>query len=86
MEKHYLYVLLSEKDKRFYIGITNDLQARIDRHNRGNVKSTSKRLPLKLIYYECYKLKSDALRNEKYYKTTKGREDLRKKLKDCLGL
>ena len=82
----YLYVLLSQKDDKFYIGTTNNLKARLDRHNRGNVKSTSKRLPVKLIYYEVYKYKSDALRNETYYKTTKGREDLRMKLKDCLGL
>ncbi len=38
----------------------------------------------KLIYYECYKEESDARRNEKYYKTTKGKSDLRKKLETFL--
>ncbi|PIR43034.1 hypothetical protein COV24_04900, partial [candidate division WWE3 bacterium CG10_big_fil_rev_8_21_14_0_10_32_10] len=38
--------------------------------------STSKRLPLKLIYYEAHLSKEDAKRREKYFKTTKGKATL----------
>jgi len=83
---YYVYILLSSKDRNFYIGYTKNLKIRIDQHKKGKVDSTGKRLPLKLIYYEFYFKKQDAERNEKYYKTTKGRNDLRKKLKTVLGL
>ncbi|MFO7807139.1 MAG: GIY-YIG nuclease family protein [Candidatus Moraniibacteriota bacterium] len=83
---YYVYVLFSKKDKKFYIGFTSNLRIRIDQHKKGKVSSTSKRLPVALIYYECYLKKEDAERNEKYYKTSKGKQDLRKKLKSQLGL
>ncbi len=83
---YYVYLLLSLKDKNFYIGYTSNLEKRVQQHRKGKVKSTSKRLPVKLIYYEGYLKKEDAERNEKYYKTTKGRKNLRKKLKIALGL
>lgn len=82
---YYVYILLSLKDGNFYIGYTSNLKARIQQHSNGLVNSTSKRLPIKLIYYECYVIKEDAERNEKYYKTSKGRSDLRKKLNKYLG-
>lgn len=63
----------------------SNLKLRYNQHKEGKVKSTSKRLPVKLIYYECFSEKEDAERNEKYYKTTKGREDLRKKIKKIFG-
>jgi putative endonuclease len=83
---YYVYILLSLKDKKFYIGFTSNLKLRLVQHKSGKVNSTSKRLPVKLIYYECYLKESDARRNEKYYKTSKGKIDLKKKLKDILGL
>jgi hypothetical protein len=46
---YYVYVLLSEKDERFYTGSTNDLKRRLDEHNAGKVESTKRRKPLKLI-------------------------------------
>ena len=81
---YYVYILTSLKDKNFYIGFTTNLKLRIGQHKNGEVESTKKRLPVKLVYYECYSLKADAERNEKYYKTTKGRNDLRKKLRNIL--
>ncbi len=81
---YYTYILISLKDRKFYIGSTSNLKIRVDQHNKGKVESTAKRRPLKLIYYECYLKKEDTLRNENYYKTTKGREDLKKKIKSWL--
>ena len=54
---HYVYLLFSDKDSKFYTGSTNDLKRRLYEHNSGNVRSTTNRRPLKLIYYEVYPVK-----------------------------
>ena len=82
----YVYVLLSQNDNKFYIGSTNDLKRRVKEHQAGKNTSTSKRLPLKLIYYEAHTSKADALRREKYYKTTKGKTTLKQILRDALNV
>jgi len=82
---HYVYILISLKDKNFYVGYTGNLKNRLKQHYNGLVKSTSRRLPVRLLYFECYGEERDARRNERYYKTSKGRDDLRVKLKDSLG-
>ncbi|MBW1716165.1 MAG: GIY-YIG nuclease family protein [Deltaproteobacteria bacterium] len=47
-------VLLSEKDKYFYIGFTKDLKQRLEEHQRGSVIPTATKRPLKLIYYTSF--------------------------------
>ena len=42
---HYIYVLQSEKDMRFYIGYSKDLKLRFEQHNKGLVRSTRDRRP-----------------------------------------
>lgn len=79
----YVYILLLS-NKQLYTGFTDDLKRRIKEHKLGKVKFTSKRLPVKLIHYESYLLKSDAQRREKYLKTTEGKRFLRQQLKDLL--
>lgn len=46
-------------------------------HKSGGNNTTSKFLPVKLIFYECYLEKEDAMRREKYFKTSKGKTTLR---------
>ncbi|MCK4359445.1 MAG: GIY-YIG nuclease family protein [Candidatus Cloacimonetes bacterium] len=77
----YTYVLLSEKDNKFYIGYTKDVKLRFEQHKKGRVESTKNRRPLKLIYYEACILQEDALKREKYFKTHYGRLFLHKRLK-----
>ena len=84
MQFFYTYILLSLKDKQFYIGYTTDLKRRLLEHQRGDNISTSKRLPIKLIFYEAYLNKEDAERRERYFKTTKGKTTLRQMLKTYL--
>jgi len=48
----YTYVLQSEKDDGFYVGFTENLRLRFEKHCKGYVKSTRDRRPLRLIYYE----------------------------------
>ena len=84
MEFWYVYVLRSLKDKQFYIGSTNDVQRRLKQHQRGENVSTAKRLPVELLYFEAHTSKEDALRREKYLKSTKGRTMLRQILRTAL--
>jgi len=77
----YIYVLISEKDNRFYTGYTCDLEKRIEEHMKGMVFSTKNRLPVKLIYFEGSLNQYDALHREKYLKSTYGKRYLRNRLK-----
>ncbi|OGJ72031.1 hypothetical protein A2454_05555 [Candidatus Peribacteria bacterium RIFOXYC2_FULL_55_14] len=80
----YVYVLRSSKDHDFYVGSTNNLKRRMQQHQRGENISTAKRLPVELMFFEGHRSKDDALRREKYFKTTKGRTTLRQMLRGSL--
>ncbi len=80
---YYVYFLkLSNGD--IYTGSTSDLKLRIPEHKSGKVKSTSKYLPCVLIGYEAYLKKKDALRREKYLKTTEGKRFFNQQFKTIL--
>ena len=64
----YFYILKSKKDKRLYLGWTNDLKKRITKHNKGMVLATRNRRPLEVVYYEAYKSKNDAIKRERSMK------------------
>jgi putative endonuclease len=81
---YYAHVLLSKKDNNFYIGFTENVEQRLDEHNAGKNTSTRSRRPFKLMYCEGHTSKSDAMRREKYFKTTKGKTTLKQILKDAL--
>ena len=51
-----------------YIGFTDNLQKRLEKHNSGGAFTTSKYLPVTLIYFECYRSKKDASQREKMLK------------------
>lgn len=45
-----VYILYSSKGDLFYIGHTSDMEDRMERHNTGKEKYTSKYLPWELIW------------------------------------
>ena len=77
---YYIYILKSLIDKKLYTGFSSNLRKRVREHELGNVDSTKNRRPLELIYYEAYKNKTDALKREKFLKTTKGKVQLKKQI------
>ncbi len=81
---YYIYVLKSQKDKKLYVGYTNDLKSRFEQHCKGQVSSTKDRRPLELIYSEACLDKHDAMHREEYLKTTYGKQFLRNRLKSYL--
>ena len=78
---YYHYVLLLVNNK-LYNGFSNDLKTRFTEHQDGKVKSTKNFRPVKLVYYEAFLNKKDALRREKYFKTDKGKKVIRIMLKE----
>ena len=77
---YYTYVLRSQKDRKLYIGWTDNLIKRIEKHNKGFVAATKNRLPLALVYYEACRSKSSAILREKTLKTGFGRKYLENRI------
>lgn len=80
-----VYVLLSLKDKKLYIGSTTNLKQRLTDHFHGESKATAPRRPFKLIFCEYFLSKKDALKREKYFKTTAGKKALKLMLRNSLS-
>ena len=84
---YYVYVLQSIRKRNWlYKGSTSDLRKRLKEHNSGKNFFTSPYMPLKLIYYEAYLLKSDAEAREKYLKTSMGMRVIKKQQANYLKL
>lgn len=81
---YYVYVLLSLKDKNFYVGYTDNLKRRLKEHQEGKVKSTKNRRPLRLVYFEVCLNQQDATHREKYLKTSWGKRYIKNRLKNYL--
>lgn len=75
----YTYVLKSLLDSKFYIGWTNNLKARVLKHQNGKVESTKHRRPLKLVYFEACLDKEKAIKREKSLKSGFGRSYLKRR-------
>ena len=76
----YYYVYTLKCKDGFYTGCTSDLKGRIERHKKGQVPATVKRLPIELVAYFAFKDKYTAYNFEKYLKTGSGRSFLKRHL------
>ena len=74
---YYVYVIKSEKDNRFYKGLTQDLEKRINQHNMGVNKSTKGFRPWVLLYSKVFTSRIEATDYEKYLKSEIGKEFLK---------
>ena len=75
---NYTY-LLECADKTLYCGWTNDLDRRVKAHNLGQgAKYTKPRRPVRLVYFEAFETKEEAMRREAAIKrlTRKQKEKL----------
>jgi putative endonuclease len=67
----YVYILQSQKDGSYYVGSTQNLEERIQRHNQGRSLYTKGKGPWKLSYKEEYPDRSSAVRRENEIKSRK---------------
>jgi putative endonuclease len=75
---HYVYILKSLKDGKYYTGETHNPEARLEFHNSGKQRSTKNRIPFVLILVEEYADREQALKREKQIKSWKGGEAFKK--------
>lgn len=73
-----VYILLSEKDNRLYVGCTSNLENRLLKHKNGLVRSTKNRRPVELIHKEYFREKSSAFNRERFLKSLWGSREKNK--------
>ena len=77
----YVYILESEaKPVHFYVGCTEDLRARLHKHNRGEVPHTGRFRPWKVKTAIAFSNQERAFAFERYLKSSSGRAFARKRL------
>ena len=77
---HFVYILQSQKDGSYYTGQTDNTEARLVKHNNGEVIYTAKKRPWKLVWYCAFLSKEKAITFEKYLKIGSGFAFARKRL------
>ena len=72
--KNYTYILKCS-DGSLYCGWTNDLEKRLQAHNKGIAsKYTRTRRPVELVYFETFETKQEAMSREYHIKQLKMKE------------
>ncbi|MDP2911082.1 MAG: GIY-YIG nuclease family protein [Candidatus Omnitrophota bacterium] len=78
----FTYVLKSKKNGKLYTGHTENLEKRILEHNTkiDKTKFSCINGPWELMFFETFDTRAIAIKHEKFLKTGKGREYIKKKL------
>lgn len=80
MNTYRVYIIKSLKDLKLYVGVTSNLEKRIQDHNCGRVKSTKSRRPFILVHSEEYSTLSEARKREWFLKYTPQGGKLKRRL------
>ncbi|QCX01379.1 GIY-YIG nuclease family protein [Aggregatimonas sangjinii] len=72
-----VYAIASIEHNYIYVGMTNNLENRLARHNGGRERTTRFYAPFKTIYIEECSDREFARVREKYWKSGVGKERLR---------
>jgi putative endonuclease len=74
IEKRIVYVLRSDADpQHHYVGLTNDLRARLNWHNSGPCGHTTRYRPWSIVVSIEFQTEKAAVRFEQYLKSASGR-------------
>jgi predicted GIY-YIG superfamily endonuclease len=76
----YVYILRSIELEHYYVGVADDLRARLAKHNAGEVPHTSKYRPWQLKTYVAFSDEKQAFNFERYLKSPSGRAFAKKRL------
>lgn len=76
--KIFVYAIASLNHNYIYVGMTQNIEERIKRHNDGRERTTKFYSPFELIYLEVCETRVQARVQEKYWKSGIGKEKLRK--------
>lgn len=79
---YYVYILRSIKfPAQYYTGSTSDLEARLHKHNKGDVPHTAELRPWTFETFFAFQTEEKAQAFERYLKTGSGREFARRHLR-----
>jgi putative endonuclease len=73
-----VYAIKIKNRNYIYVGLTSNLEERLQRHNSGREKTTRAYRPFELIYSEDHPTREEARKREKYLKSGVGKEFLKK--------
>lgn len=72
---YHIYFAKSLKNRKIYVGFTSkDPKDRVVEHNQGSNTWSKNNGPFKLVYYDTFVCKEDALQREKFFKTGIGKK------------
>jgi putative endonuclease len=72
MKSYFVYILASKTNGTLYIGVTSNIQRRLEEHINGLAESFTSKYGLKrLVYLEEYQNPTDAIKREKQLKNWK---------------
>src|SRR5438477_191644 len=77
-----IYILQSEKTKKFYIGCASEVLVRLTEHQRGQTTSTRGRGPWGLVYQEQFDTLAEARRRERQLKSWKSHRSIQELIED----
>ena len=79
---YYVYILRIEKTGRYYIGQTQNLVKRLDKHSKGKTKSMKNRGEFEVVHVEKCSSRAQAMKRERQIKSYKGGEAFKRLLSD----
>ncbi|MFZ4582762.1 MAG: GIY-YIG nuclease family protein [Paludibacter sp.] len=80
----HVYILLSEKTHKYYIGSTGNLPDRLIRHNNGRSKATKTGIPWNLVFNETFQTRSEAIIREIEIKSWKSHTRIMELIKNAM--
>ncbi|NQV76185.1 MAG: GIY-YIG nuclease family protein [Bacteroidetes bacterium] len=78
---YFVYVLSSLTRSYIYVGLTDNIERRINEHNKGYNKTTKPYRPFQLIFTEQFSTRIEARAREKHLKSGIGKEFLKNLLR-----
>ena len=72
-----VYALISNRRDWIYVGFSDNIDDRINRHQKGYEKTTAPYRPFTVIQLACAFERIEARRLEKWYKTSYGKATIR---------
>ncbi len=71
---YFVYILQSLKDESYYVGHTQNIESRLNRHNQGRTKYTKARSPWEIVFSEEHADRSAAMKRESQIKGRKSKK------------
>jgi putative endonuclease len=68
---YFVYIIQSQRDGSYYVGSTQGVFERLERHNQGRSTYTKAKRPWELVYSEEHQNRSIAVRRENQIKRRK---------------